>query len=294
MAVESMPELHLLVTVSGDAAALWGARFVGGFLDCKDAARLTLWHMIPRPAPAGAPDPSLEAAAARRGAELREEGAQALSQAADVLAGLGFPLERVSTKVSFSAGQKLEELLAEAGKGGFDAVVLGRRGLAWYEALFSDSLTRDMLLLSVATPVWVCREPEPGRSGVLLCLDGSTPSLRMARHVARVLAGEDRHSVTLLQVRPGGGTAVMDPAILVSGREALVDEGLDPSRIIGMAVSDNDVPRAILRQAAEGRYAAVAVGCTGVGRGSLGGIFAGSVSQALLKGLKGAALWVSH
>lgn len=294
MSAEPMPELRLLVTVSGDVAALWGARFVGDFLDRKESAQLTLWHMVPRPAPAGAPDPSLEAEAARRGAELRESGAQALAQAAGVLAGLGFPMDRVSTKVSFSAGQKLEELLAEAGKGGFDAVVLGRRGLAWYEALFTDSLTRDMLLLSVATPVWVCREPEPGRRGVLLCLDGSSPSLRMARHVARVVAGEDRHPVTLFRVRTHGELGQAPQDALAAGQDILLAEGLDKSRIQYLYVEDSDVPRAILRQAAEGRYAAVAVGCTGVGRGSLGGIFAGSVSQALLKALKGAALWVSH
>jgi nucleotide-binding universal stress UspA family protein len=295
MAALRTAESRLLVTVSGDAAALWGARFVGGFLDRKDAAHLTLWHMVPRPAPAGAPDPALEAEAARRGAELREEGAQALAQAAAVLAGLGFDPDRIEAKVSYSAGRKIEELLAEAGRGRFDAVVLGRRGLAWYEALFADSLTRDMLLLSVATPVWVCREPEPGRAGVLLCLDGSIPSQRMAEHVGRVLAGEDRHPVTVFQVLPKGESASPDPlGSLAAGREALLAAGLPPARIKEMTVTDEDVPRAILRQAAEGRHAAVAVGCTGAGRGLLGGIFAGSVSQALLKNLTGAALWVSH
>ncbi|MEW5773948.1 MAG: universal stress protein [Thermodesulfobacteriota bacterium] len=295
MAAAPTPERRLLVTVSGDVSALWGARFVGGFLDRKDPVRLTLWHMVPRPLQAGAPDPSQEAETARRGCELREEGAQALAQAAEVLAGLGFPPDRIETRVSFSAGLKIEQLLVEAGRGDFDAVVLGRRGLSWYEALFAGSLTRDMLQLSVATPVWVCREPESGRSGALLCLDGSAPSLRMAAHLGRVLAREDRHPVTLFQV---AGKAQAGPKgteeIFAEGREALEAAGLDPARIREQAVCDDDVSRAILRRAAEGRHAVVAVGCTGTGRGFLEELFAGSVSSSLLKSLKGAALWVSH
>ena len=288
-------ERRLLVTVSGDVAALWGARFVGGFLQRKDEVRLTLWHMVPRPAPAGAPDPEAAAAAARRGTELREEGAQALAQAADVLSGLGFPPSRIDTKVSFSAGLKIEELLAEAGRGEFDAVVLGRRGLAWYEALFADSLSRDMLLLSVATPVWVCREPEPGRIGVLLGVDGSEPSLRMARHVGRMLAAEERHPVTLFRVEhPEEAGAKGADESLAEAREVLQAAGLHPARIRETPVAGKDVAKAILDEAARGWHAAVAVGCPGAGRGSLGKDFAGSVSRALLKHLKGAALWVSH
>ena len=288
-------ERRLLVTVSGDVAALWGARFVGGFLHRKDEVRLTLWHMVPRPVPAGVPDPAAEAAAIRRGSELREEGAQALAQAADVLAGLGFAHSRIETKVSFSAGLKIEELLAEAGRGDFDAVVLGRRGLSWYEALFADSLSREMLLLSVATPVWVCREPEPGRTGVLLCVDGSEPCLRMARHVGRVLAGEERHPVTLFRVQhPEEAGAKGPEESMAEAREALEAAGLNPARIREMTAAGKDVAKVILDEAARGWHAAVAVGCTGAGRGSLGKDFAGSVSRFLLKHLKGAALWVSH
>ena len=295
MAAAPAPERRLLVTVSGDVAALWGARFVGGFLHRKDEVRLILWHMVPLPPPAGAPDPGLVAEAARRGAELQEEGEQAVAQAARVLVGLGFPPDRIETKVSLSAGLKIEELLAEAGRGDFDAVVLGRRGLSWYEALFADSLSREMLLLSVATPVWVCREPDYGRTGALLCVDGSAPSLRMVGHVGRVLVGEERHPVTLLRVlrREESGAKGPEEA-LAEARGELEKAGLPPERIRVLMLSDEDVPRAILREAAEGRHAVVAVGCTGAGRGFLEGIFAGSVSRSLLKHLKGAALWVSH
>jgi nucleotide-binding universal stress UspA family protein len=288
-------ERRLLVTVSGDAAALWGARFVGGFLHRKDQVRLTLWHMVPRPVPAGAPDPETEAEAARRGSELREEGAQAVAQAADVLAGLGFDPSRIETKVSFSAGLKIEKLLAEAGRGDFDAVVLGRRGLSWYEALFADSLSQEMLLMSVATPVWVCREPEPGRTGVLVCVDGSDPCLRMVRHVGRVMAGEERHPVTLFRVQLPDETGVKGPEeSMAEAREILEAAGIVPARIREMTVSGKDVSRIILDEATKSWHAAVAVGCTGAGRSSQGRDFAGSVSRALLKHLKGAALWVSH
>lgn len=287
------PERRLLVTVSGDATALWGARFVGGFLARGKALRLTLFHMAPRPSVPGAPDSERQAELRQREAGLREEGETALAQAADVLAGLGVPRECLETRVSFPPGLKIEELLVEADRGGYDAVVLGRRGLAWYEELFAHSLTRDMLRLSVATPVWVCREPEPGRSGVLLCVDGSEPSLRMAGHVGRMVANQDQHAVTILRVLRRKAAALKSPTEIITECHAqLAARGVPEARIREKAVPSENVAEAILREAAEGGYAAVAVGRTGVGRGYLGDILAGSVSLVLLRDLKGAALWV--
>jgi nucleotide-binding universal stress UspA family protein len=288
------PEHRLLVTVSGDIAALWGARFVGGFCSARTRFASPCGTWCPA-GPRGGAGPDLDAEAARRDAELREEGAQALAQAAEVLTGLGFDPARIESKVFVSAGLQIEELLAEAGRGNFNAVVLGRRGLSWYETLFADKLSRDALLLSVATPVWVCREPEYDRTGVLLCLDGSAPSLRMAEHVGRVLVRESRHPVTLFRVLRRGESGLKSPGeILAEGRAALLAAGMAPARIGETTVFEEDVARAVLHRATEGRYAVVAVGCTGAGRGFHEGIFAGSVSRALLKHLRGASLWVSH
>jgi hypothetical protein len=59
-------------------------------------------------------------------------------------------------------------------------------------------------------------------------------------------------------------------------------------------VVSDDVPGAILREAEEGRFAAVAVGRTGMRKGPLARLFATSVTHALFERLTGAALWVSR
>ena len=55
-----------------------------------------------------------------------------------------------------------------------------------------------------------------------------------------------------------------------------------------------EVRKAILDEAEQGRYAAVAVGRTGAGQGLLEKIFMGSVSDTLFRELERAALWVCH
>jgi nucleotide-binding universal stress UspA family protein len=286
-------EHRLLVTVSGDANALWGARFVGSFFERKEALRLTLYHMAPIPPGANGLHPELTEARRRLVAEEREVGEHALAQAAEVLAGLGLSGDRLEAKLAMHSGLRVEELLAEAERGAYDAVVLGRRGWAWCQSLFSDNLTDDMLRLSVATPVWVCREPDLTRSGALMCVDGSESSRNMCARLGKLLLREPRHAVTLLHVQPpGSGHGKVAQDILEAARAELMEMGLPQSRIEAKSPRAKDASAAVLEEARRGRHAVVACGRTGVGRGRLENLRMGSVSRALLHHLSGAALWV--
>lgn len=55
-----------------------------------------------------------------------------------------------------------------------------------------------------------------------------------------------------------------------------------------------NVPKAILKEADRGKYAAVALGRTGKGHTGLKKVFMGSVTEAMYKDLKHAALWFCY
>lgn len=286
---------HLLVTVSCDEAAMHGVRFVCDFLHDKGGTALTLFYTAPRPPAVWEHERNFESLEEydRRASKNRECGRAALDTAAAMLREAGYAGDAVDAKLILREVSTAQDILRECEQGLYDAVVLGRRGQQGLEALMEQSVTCDILERAFVAPLWVCRRFEKGRQGVLLCLDGSDASLRMADHVGFMLREEPRHKVTLFTVLGQGPLGPGDPGPLFAGAlDILVENGVGPERVEALTAKGPAPARAILDEAGRGRYAVVATGRTGRGRGLLRRVFMGSSTQTLLRELDGAALWI--
>jgi nucleotide-binding universal stress UspA family protein len=286
---------HLLVTVSSDQAAMHGVRFVCDFLRDRRGLALTLFYTAPRPPAVWEHERNFESLAEydRRAHDNREQGRAALDAGAALLREAGYAAGNVDAKLILREMSTAEDILRECEQGLYDAVVLGRRGQQGLEALVEQSVTRDLVERAFIAPLWVCRRFEKGRQGVLLCLDGSDASLRMADHVGFMLRAEPQHAITLFTVLGPGPLGPGDPEQLFGGAmEILAENGVEPGRVETRTVKGTAPARAILAEADRGRYAVVATGRTGRGRGLLRRVFMGSATQALLRELDGAALWI--
>jgi len=288
---------HLLVTLGGDTASSLSLRYVRGFFSNPGEVKLTLLYVVPKryeeqseltvnvEAPEGGVmtcspvNPEVHCAACQAVLDLGRQW----------LVDMGFPSSNVFTKLIANQRGTVRDIAHEATRGLYDAVVLGRRGLSWFDEMFSDSVSHQMLWEAVDFPVWICRDPEFHRTGVLVCADGSEQSLRVADHVGFVLRGEPRHKVVICHIDTENGAD--REAILRATREALLDAGMEPERIKVVTVAAKDPVKAILSEAERGAYAAVAIGRrTGKPTG-LTRIF-GQVSLKLLRGLSKSALWL--
>ncbi len=283
-------ERHLLVTLSERQDGLFGVRFVGNFFADKEGMKITLLYTTPR-----APsfwESDLNADLQMRKSET--DGRQVLETAKAHLLKNGFDPDQVITKLQGRRVSKVMEIIQEGAKGLYDAVVLGGRGLSWLEQAFDESVTTGLLEQACKFPIWVCRRPDLDRQNVLACVDGSAASDRMVDHIAHILNQERRQSVTFLAVGKKGRIADKDgDTILSKSREILISRGFSSDRIHLKEIEEGAVSKVILKEADEGRFAAVAVGRTGTGQGLLKKIFVGSVSQALFQEFQGAALWLA-
>jgi len=269
-------EKHLLVTVSEDKSALWGVRFVGGFFSNKQDLKLTIFYV----------------ASGADGVSRKERGA--LEQAGELFRTLGFGPDRIETKLVPRRFSKVMGIMREGHKGGYDAVVLGRRGLSWLEDCLEGSVSSELFQEEgVGFPLWICRKPDFHRKNVLVCVDGSEAACRIADHAGFMVAREQGHGVTLLHVaKPGRGGPESAESILSMCEGVLRERGVPAERLETRVVEANDPVKVILSEAVRGRFAVVAVGRKDPGRGIIKGPFMGSVSYALFKLLEGAALWV--
>ena len=203
---------------------------------------------------------------------------------------LGFKHEQVGTKFQVRQRSKVLDIIQEGEKGLYDAVLLGRRGLSWLEAAFDESVTKELVEKRCNFPIWICRRPDLERKNVLLCVDGSEAAYRIADHVGFILAEEKDQKVTLFVVKKPGAKEGAD-SILSKSREQLFGNGFPAEMAKTKVVESGNVTKAILREAEQGKYAAVAIGRTGRGRGRMKKIFMGSVGDTLFHDLERAALW---
>lgn len=294
MAAEVL-EKHLLVTISEDINALFGLRYVYGFFSRRDLVRLTLFYVSARPGGDAydSTTPFCEPGQASAFGKSCRTPPQTLTTARDWLLDMGFPADRIELRSSPAKYGTVKDIAVEAERGLYDAVVLGRRGLSWFDEIFDDSITHRMLWESISFPLWVCRNPMRHRKNVLLCVDGSEQSLRMADHVGFILRNEPEHSVTVFHNRAQSLPEGQSIEHIMAGATALLREnGIEDERVEILVKSSSDPAELILKQAKAGEYAAVAVGRTGGKPDTMRNIF-GSTSLTLLRKLEGAALWIS-
>ena len=207
---------------------------------------------------------------------------------------MGFPADRVSLKSAPAKLGTVKDIATEAEKGLYDAVVLGRRGLSWFDEIFDDSITHRLLwgehhlppCGSAATPCDTART-------CFCAWTGPTNPSAWPTTWGSSCANEPEHSVTVFHNRAQSlpeGERIED--IMGQAGEILNQNGIEDERIDYLVKSSMDPAELILKQARQGEYAAVAVGRTG-GRPTTRDNIFGTTSLTLLRKLEGSALWVS-
>lgn len=279
---------HLLLTVSERPDGLLGIRFVGHFFSQKQAMKITLFYLTPKPPDVFESDHDTELQAKK----WEVKGRQTLQAARTELVKAGFKEEQIVSKLRARRVSKVMDIIQEGADGRYDAVVLGRRGLSWLEQAFDESVTKGLLEQAVDFPIWICRKPDLERRNILACVDGSKASHRMLDHIGFILGEDEKHTVTLVTVAKTGKIAdKSSDDILSETSEVLRSSSISADRIHTKVIAEASPSKAILKEARG--FAAVAVGRTGTGKGLLKKVFVGSVSNTLFHDLEGASLWLA-
>lgn len=285
---------HFLLAVSSDQSYHYGTRFLGYFFQNKASCRVDLLSIVSHP------EESIENKSELHPEQLSKmqtsrqaQGRQVLQSAADKLESLGFVQDNLKANLHAKTFSTVQDLVFFAQKGLYDSLILGRRGISLLENLFQDSVSSRVLDEQCNIPIWICREPRREKKDVLLCTDGSEPSLSIADHVGFVLQDEPHHNVTILYARSPKDNAYVDN-IMHRTRERLTDNAVPESRIQQKVIQGRDASQAILNYAREQNFAVLAMGRRGRDKQATGWrrLFMGSVSEAVLKNLNQASLWI--
>ena len=272
---------HILVTLSEQRSALYSVRFLGHlFSSGKRRLRLTLFIDTPKD----------HLKAAQRSGKPSSTAQTALRETRQELIRAGFPEEMIDTRTHRQQLSTAMDIIREGERGGYDAVALGKGSVSRLEAFLERSTTKEMLEKAMNFPLWICRPPPKASKGVLLCLDGSAASYRMADHVGGMLQLDPEQRITLFRASENPGVAKSEP--LERGRSILRSRGIPHESMITEIAESSNPGRTIANKAGREGYAVVAVGRTGKGAGLVQELFLGSTSMTLYRELNESALWV--
>jgi nucleotide-binding universal stress UspA family protein len=109
-----------------------------------------------------------------------------LKMGIDSLKRQGFSDEQISGEVKFSTAGVANDLVHEARKGSYDALLVGRRGLGKIQAFFMGSITKSVLEKCFDIPIWVVDGKVESKK-ILVPVDGSYHVLRAVDHLGFIL-----------------------------------------------------------------------------------------------------------
>ena len=228
-------------------------------------------------------------------ASYEAKGRKALDDAKIELVKLGFNTDNIFTKFQSRKFSKIRDIINEGEKGHYDALVLGRRGLSWLEEAFDESTSKEFLLNKATFPIWLCRNSNTENKNVLICLDGSEASYRIADHVGYILGNDKRHGITILTINTRGKiNKEKSDTIFANAIKHITANGFSPDTVSTRFLTSDKTADNIIRIAKEGRFAAVAVGHDSKEQGFFRRLFSGSVCSRLSRELEKTALWIQH
>lgn len=280
-----------LVTVSDDYSAFYGVKFLAHFLTNKHHIFIDLIYISPNPQK-NHPQNGEEALIAHNLANTyKQKGQKALAKASSYLLEHGFKQENIKTIFKFQNYSTAEDLIYEAHRGLYDALILGKRGLSFFEEKLFGSTTKSILEAKIDFPIWICREPELKMRHVAICLDGSEESYCIADHVGFILNDQPEHKIYLLHILKEKDK---DPYQIFKQAEVEITGNNFPLKnIINKVIPARDICSNIINFAKKNNLGAIALGRSDKKEKAFRLFFKStSVSTEIFKRFEHMALWI--
>jgi nucleotide-binding universal stress UspA family protein len=222
-----------------------------------------------------------------------------------------FPADHIHTKPVVQSRGAVQEILGEAKRGKYDALVVGRRGLGRLVSYFIGSVSYGLVQHLKNIPVWIIDDPLTSKH-VLIAVDASESCLHVVDHASFALAGIKDIKVTLFNVIPKFrpfisrevSTTFEDVETVISAysekqiknlfskvHDIFKDAGFSPKSVeVKIKKGSTGVARDIFAEYEKGGYGTLVTGRRGIGGWEA--VLPGSVSSALLHTHTKGALWI--
>jgi nucleotide-binding universal stress UspA family protein len=238
----------------------------------------------------------------------KQTGEELLARAKKILTDANIPEKNVSVNLQQAQKGVARDLIAES-KNGYDAIVLGRRGLSLLQAPFLGSVSTKVIQRAHDVAVWLVGGCPPA-SNILLAVDGSEYAAGAVRYVAgfaadsnvkimlfHVIRAVEPAFRELFSMHAREVEAFMEQlgietwAMFERYRDMLVNHGVQDDRVAFKTITQaSSRAAAILDEARSAGYGTVVMGRRGLSR--VYGFLTGRVTNKVLHQGEGLAFWI--
>lgn len=190
----------ILVAVDGSVHSSHALHYIGQLFNNLPGRHVHLLTIVPLSASAAARDCLDEAellntiSPAARNTLLSQK--KYVQSAVEQLVRSGIPATQISSAVQPAKLGICHDILQEARKGPYDALVIGRRGIGKIEELFMGSISSAILEKCHDIPIWII-DGKVNSCKFLVPIDGTFNSLNAIDHLAYMLEENPCAEVTL-------------------------------------------------------------------------------------------------
>jgi nucleotide-binding universal stress UspA family protein len=305
-------ERKLLLAIDGSKNSLLSIDYITHFFQGCPETRIVLFHVLPSIPPIYK-DGELMDPVARRNLEAwkkkqQETNEKILIRSKEKLVKAGWSDSQIEIRAQGKRIGPARDILFEAEKGLYDAIVVGRRGLSKLEEVFLGSVSNKIIQGAKTIPVWVIGGSVTSQK-ILVAIDGSENAMRAVDHLSFMLNScwNSETQVRLLNIRPDFITfsgPIIIPHLsagkeyekktdffLKKAEEMIQEADLPPGQVDRkIYLKSTDIARTILSEAQKGDYGTIVIGRRGISKAKE--FFMGSVSNKILQQAVDKAVWI--
>lgn len=309
-------EKKLLLAIDGSNNSLTALEVVGRLFQTCPEVTLVLFHVLPPIPPIYREEGLMDPLAQKHLLQWKDKQQEAvegvLKKSKERLIKSGWPESQILIRSQEKRIGVARDILFEAEKGIYDALVIGRRGLSKVEEFFLGSVSNKIVQGAKELPVWVVGK-KIANAKIVAAVDGSENSKRAVDHLSFILGSckIEGMEILLLNVRPGfislsGPRAIPSLSAFPASREnyekemipfldqcqaLLLEAGIEADKIKRKIVSKGaDISKAILSEAQKGNYETIVMGRRGISKAQE--FFMGSISHNILQQAGDKSVWI--
>lgn len=308
----------ILMATDGSIHSERSVAYVGHLFGKDSRIRVTLFYVLPSLPPVltekgeGYGDWQVLSQKAQQLMDIHRRKSRAImDKGKAILMKAGLGEEVINTQIVEKKIGLARDIIYEADKGNYDAVVVGRRGLSRMESAIMGSISTKVVQALQTRPVWVI-DGKITSHKILMPMDASDASLKAVDHVGFMINGLPGVEIMLYHVLPGLGFFSAEEeevdlsdvedlwmereaeeiyAVFGQAKKMLQDAGLPEKQIkCKIKKGATNIARDILREAQRRDSGTIVMARRGVSKTR--DFFMGSVSSKILASAENLAVWI--
>jgi len=309
----------ILLATDGSRNALGAAHYVANLYKTASDLEITVLNISPFIPPLYRElghDPAVHRQFMAWKKKREDEAKAYLEESTKVLLEAGLKKSHVKAKYAHQVVGVARDIIREVDAEPFDACVVGKKGMGWFDSIFLGSITSKLLEISENHPLWLVDGKGSKSRRVLIAVDETPQAVELARHAGRMLQGlhpihilfyhycapftetlpsEERKRMKDTEKEVVERERARMAQIIEEAKEAILDEGLRPRSLnyqfqYDPSARSKKISRAILSKLQEGDYGTMLLGRKGTTRAREFRI--GSVALRTITEAQRCAVWV--